>query len=265
MGLGESVVIGATAIPFLLLPELFDFPRHLHAQFFPHLFNFPQIPKVVAQSDRLHNIQKRGVNPVVVDDSFLEILEYAQFFAQLWFLFLGFAENLVDSLLHQLFQGPSVGEMNVIAIGAMEEGRDVGDEEGVVVLGLVVVFESVVDVPVGLAKVAEEEEREYDHDEVEQIGDRKEEVPVNDLLCGGVGHKIRTAAVLGVLLAVVGVDYAHCYCKYGNGDEESYQVYYCEFNEGEEESGRAVEVERLQEQEILEGGGGVHIHGQLLG
>ena len=68
---------------------------------------------------------------------------------------------------------------------------------------------------------------------------------VNDLLGGRVGNKIRTAAVLGVLLAVVGVDDAHCYGKYGNGDEESYEVYYCEFDKGEEESCSAVEVKRL--------------------
>ena len=53
---------------------------------------------------------------------------------------------------------------------------------------------------------------------------------VNDLFGGRIGNKIRTTAVLGVLLAVIGVDDAHCNCKYGNGDEESKKVYYCKFD-----------------------------------
>ena len=33
-----------------------------------------------------------------------------------------------------------MGEMDIIVIGALEEGRNIGDQEGVVILGLVVVF-----------------------------------------------------------------------------------------------------------------------------
>lgn len=50
-----------------------------------------------------------------------------------------------------------MGEMDVIVIGTMEEGRDIGYQEGVVILGLVVVFESVGNVSVGFAEVSKEE------------------------------------------------------------------------------------------------------------
>ena len=68
--------------------------------------------------------------------------------------FISFAENLVDFLLHQLYQCLSVGEMD----GVMKVGRDIGDQERVVILGLVVVFQSVVNISVGFAKISEKEE-----------------------------------------------------------------------------------------------------------
>ena len=40
----------------------------------------------------------------------------------------------------------------------MKVGRDIGDQERVVILGLVVVFQSVVNVSVGFANISEKEE-----------------------------------------------------------------------------------------------------------
>lgn len=128
--------------------------RQLQDQFVSEFGDFLQIPQVEAEGDGFDDVQFGGVDLVVVDHSFLEVLQNG---GSIFDCGLFKREKGHDFIFEQSFESFFVVEVDIVLILAVDHVGDVSDDECEVVLALMVVLESVIDGPLEVAVEAEEQ------------------------------------------------------------------------------------------------------------